>query len=194
MPKIEIDSIGLGTASLLSATQDAANNAGIREDDLLTIVSLKEKNGKRFIMIPLLPENARILTKCDRGESNKSQNIKKALLPILGANKKRYSKKKIVVHRILLSVVNNKLQTEVAIKEYGCHEINKYRCALEQGLLVSLINRTRIMVDEELFKLWINFDQTTIEADQGTQKNDMNNDLRERLRNMKPEEFGNFKL
>ena len=196
MPQTEIEIIGISTASLLSLLMDKDDEKiiGSQEDDLLGLLALKETNGRRLIILPLATWQANDLVDLLKKRSTKGYTVKRILNEIFGARRWRYDKKKIVLQKILLFSKDEKLQTELFIKEFGTFENDKFICELMQALILHAINQTRIFVDDELFDLWVDLDLTTRKAEPGSREEKQQSCLRERLRNIKPEDFGGYRF
>ena len=196
MPQTEVEILGIRAASLLSLLMDNDDEEiiGSQEDDLLGLLALKEISGRRLIILPLSTTQANELVELYRKRSAKDYTVKRILNEIFGERRWRYDKKKIILQRILLFSKNEKLQTELSIKEFGAFEIDKYLCELMPAIILHIINQTRIFVDDELFDLWVNLDLTTRKAEPGSPEEQQQGTLRERLKRINPEDFGNYQL
>jgi hypothetical protein len=196
MSHTEVSISGTGTASMISLFGNEENKGTLtsREDDIIGEITLREITGKRMIFLPLEVSQVNdLLDVMKRGPTEK-YTVKKILNQILGQQVSRYNHKKIIVHKILLSEKNAKLQAEVFIKEEGAFEIDSFPCELLQAFLLYVLQRTKLFVDETLFGLWVNFDLTIGKAAGDSPEDTIQETLRDRLRRMDPEDFGKYSL
>lgn len=193
MPFKEAEVFGIATGDLLSPmiSKQTGNVLGLSKEEIFGLLTLIEKSGRNLVLIPLKPGQAKVLLDIHRGYTSR-ETLDEILQSIVNDSPNNIDLNKATIHHFKLTNSANKLSAQVLLKEPGSFEADSFTCDPIKAIMLYLAKGTKLLVENELFELVADFDFNLKPVDAKSKEQDA--DLRERLRKIKPEEFGNFSL